>query len=651
MASFANAVASEANDTFEGDDLRWWRPGIQEGERYINLLAAVDRISQNNEWRKQQFEKALRLYSAVPMMAFGGGGVIRPAHMRGSRLSLNVVKAVGDAYVSVVTKDEPKVSVVTSGASWDLQQRAEMLEKFLDGQFYESRVYKTAPSFVRDGGVIFGTGYRKAYIRGRGTSARIVVERVKPFEIQIDDNDGQDGTPMCLYQRKWVDRFVLMTMYRDEPEKMRAIQRCKRQIDAHSGLINPLTSADQILVTEAWRLPSGELEEDEETDGRHSMVVATCDLEDEPWPHPWFPFVKHERQDGTIGAWGIPIAEDLEGIQVEINTLLMKSSQSIRRCGSPHVLVENGSEVNTSKLDNDEGSIIRYTGAKPEVYVPTAVVPPELYAQLDRLVARSFDMEGIPQAAAAGTIPTNLESGKAQEVYLAITDRRMVNAITNYHESYRDLAVIVLALARHIVEHENPDYAVRLPPLRKGEGLKQILLRDVDLEADEYLLKLWPTNRLADDPGARIGQVEKMADAGWVTPDAAKRLMRLPDTEEEDLLENSSYYSVQTAIADALREGQWTNPRPYWNLQQATKQVIDGLNDAERRRCPEDRLQVLRDLLTAIGETTAGIDQPQAPAQMATAPGTPMPPPKPGAAPPPGAPPGPPPPPAPAAAA
>jgi hypothetical protein len=592
---------------------------VPTGERYIDLLACVDRICQANEWRKQAFEKALRLYSAIPMLNFGGGGIVRPMSMRGGRLSLNVIKSVSDTFVSMVTHDDPKISVVTDGGDWSLQQRAKLLEKFIDGQCYESGVNQRDPLVVLDGGGLFGKGYYKTFVRGEGERARIIIERVAPWEIQIDDQDGQYGDPRCMYQRKWIDRFVLLRLYKDDPKKVDAIRRAQRSVDPHTGTTNPLSNADQLLVTEAWRLPSDHGEDD----GRHCLVIHTCDLEDEPWQYSWFPFATYARQELPFGSWGIPIVDDLEGIQEEINTLLMRASTAMRRCGAPHILVENDSEVNTEALDNDEGTIIRFTGpTPPTVQVAGNVVPPELYQQLDRLDAKAYQVTGVPQAQAQGEAPANLESGKAYQVYLQATDKRMKVAISNYHEMRRQLAIRIIALGKYIVENENPKYAVKVTP--KRGGMRKVFFSDAQLDEEEYVLKLWPTNGLASDPGARMGIVEKWSDAGWIAPDQAKRLLDMPDLDEANSLENASYNRVEQAIEDALESGEWTEPDPFMNLEQAKGQITAAINEAERNRAPQDRIQILRDLLAAVGDLQAGIGEPETPQTQASAGGTPV---------------------------
>jgi hypothetical protein len=601
----------------DADDMRWWRPDVPDGERNRSLLECVDRICSANEWRKHQFERAMRLYAAVPPNMFGVGGTAQMMTRRNNRLSLNVVKNCSDSFVSIVTKDEPKISFVTEGGDWGMQQRAKKLEKFIEGQFYESKVFARSPLVVLDGGGLFGTGWLKAFIRGTGEKARIVIERVAPWEIQIDEQDGQYGDPKAVYQRKWIDRFVLMSQFRDEPEKLEAIRRVKKSIDPHSGVTQPLTQADQILVTEAWRLPSDEGEDD----GRHCIVIPGCDLVDEPWEYSWFPFVSYTRQDAPFGAWGISIADDLEGIQYEINNLMMQASRGMRLCGAAHVLIEQGSEVNFSAWDNETGSKIEYLGVKPEIYVPTNVVPPELYPQVDRLRNSAYELTGIPQAAAQGMPAPNLESGKAQEIALTISDRRLIVAIKNYHEMFRRLALIVLELGRVIAE-ENPKYAVRVAD--KRGGMKKIFLSEADMRDDEYVVKLWPTNGLADEPAARMGQVEKMADAGWLAPDEAKRLLDMPDLEEANNLENASYNAVEGIISEILDEGRYTEPVPLLNIAQAQKQVQFAWIRAWRANAPQDRLALLQDFLEALGELAGGIGQPQAPAQQASAGGTPV---------------------------
>ena len=61
------------------------------------------------------------------------------------------------------------------------------------------------------------------------------------------------------------------------------------------------------------------------------------------------------------------------------------------------------------------------------------------------------------------------------------------------------------------------------------------------LDDSEFVLKLYPTNALVDDPAARIQQVQDMMTAGIVDAKAGRRLLDMPDINEFEDYENANY--------------------------------------------------------------------------------------------------------------
>ena len=610
---------SEPSSYDEFRDAAWWPVELTDDERADKLIAMVRAIRASQQTRKDADYARLRSYTTGPMMGFGMAAA--PRTMTSGtvrRISLNVIKNVSDAFTATVTKDRPKVSFVTEGGDWGLQQKARSLEKFIEGQFYECGVYEMAPQIVLDGGGIFGKGFFKVYIAGENKKARIKVERVFPWEILVDEQEGLYGeaeTPR-MYQEKWIDRLILLSQYKDDDEKREAIKRASRDTQPNTG-VGYNSKADQLLVTEGWSLPTA----DGEKDGRHTIAIQGCTLEDEVWEWDFFPFVTYSKQPAPVGYWGISICDNLDGIQCELNTLLMRVQTAMRLLGAAHVLVHSQAKVNFAQWDNGIGTKIGWSGSvKPEVFVPTMLVPPEVYEQIVRLNEWAYEVEGIPKTQAEGNVPDNFDSGKAIDRYMAVTDRRIQVAIHRYHQMFLNMAKVMLELGRKIAE-KNPEYGVKAA-IGKG-GMRKIFLKQNDLREDEYVLKMWPTQALADDPGQRMMQVEKMANAGWVAPDQAKRLLDFPDLEEANDLENASYNAVEDVIQEMLQEGRYNAPQPYLNLEQAKKQVQLALVKAWRDHVAEDRQQLLRDWLQDAADL-AGIGQPQMPQTMASVGGTPV---------------------------
>ena len=611
----ANTTVSYYSPDFA--DQRWYVRDMADFERLKRMQSAVSRIRKTQIWRKESDLRHMRLYGNLPIMGFGLANYARPVTLTGSKVGLNVVKNCSDAFVAKITKDRPKVTFVTSGGDWDLQQRARELEKFVDGQFYELGIYDAYPLVVLDA-CIFGTGFMKFFIHGTGENARIKCERVFPWEIVIDDQEGLYGEPRSIYQRKWIDRAVLMAAYGTTEALKRKIGQAKRDVDDVDGLGFDST-ADQVLVTQGWHLPSFPRSTKDNTDGRYTVMIENGILYDEPYACDHLPFVKYVRQRPPMGYWGIGLSEELAGLQLELNVLMQKVQRSFHLLGVGHWFVEQTSKVNSQKIDNDI-SVIRYTGKMPQVVAPEPV-PQQIFAHIDRIYQRCYEVTGISQLEAQSQKPTGLNSGKAIDSYLDITTERFNVSVRLYQQAYVDSAKLVLELSRIITKDYNPEFDVMAPDKNAAHHVK---FKENELQDDEYLLKLFPTNALSDEPAERMAQVQAMASANWIDAQDAKRLLDFPDLERAADIENASYNAVERCISRALKEKKYIGPQPFLGLTQAMRQVQLALVTAWSDGYPDDRLQLLRDWLSdaqELLERAAEAANPPPPAMPGAVPG------------------------------
>jgi hypothetical protein len=580
-------------------------------------------------WRKENDLRHARLYGNQPLMGFGLANYARPNTLNGSKVGLNVVKNCSDAFTAQVTKDKPKVTFLTSGGDWDLQNRARELEKFVDGQFYELDLYNVFSQVVLDA-CIWGNGFLKFFVSGEGEEARIHCNRVFPWEIIVDDQEGLYCEPRNLYQRRWVDRLVLLADFGTDGALRKKICEAKRDTDDVDGFGYDST-ADQVLVTEAWHLPSKMGEKDpKKQDGRHTIAIENTILWDEQYDQDHFPFVVYRRQKPPLGYWGIGLAEELQGLQLELNTLMQKVQKSFHFLGYGHWFVENSSKVNTQKIDNDI-SIIRYTGERPHVEAADPISE-QIFEHIERIKTNCYEITGISQLQAQSQKPKGLNSGKAIDSYLDITTERFNVSLRIFQQCFIDSAKMVLELSRVITERYNPDFDVVSPD--KGGKAAHVHFKKNELRDDEYILQLFLTNKLSDEPSERMQQVQSMAEAGWIDAQDAKRLLDFPDLQRAADLDNASYDAVESCISRALKEGVYKTPQPYLNLAQGMRQVQMALIRGWVDNVPEDRLKLLRQwLLDAQELLTRAMPPPPPPAMPGLNPG--LPPGMPGAPPPP----------------
>ncbi len=594
------------------------------------LTSTIARIYRAQDWRRRADLHHARMYSAVEMPGLGRRSRT-PVKFAQSRLAFNVTKNACDTLTAKIAKSRPLPMFLTNGGNWKQKRKARGLSKFVEGQFAASKVFETIPAVVLDTSV-YGTGFVKVVRDG----TRISVDRIYPWELLVDEAEGIYGTPACIYQIRWIDRRKLMRMY---PEKAGEIASCTATfIDSLDVRTANGTTADQVLVAEAWCTADGE-----ESPGRRAVVIANATLEDEPYTEETAPILALRRQVNLEGFWGIGVAQELSGIQFEINVMATKLQRSHHLLGNAIWMLPESAGIPTGHISNELGLMLRYKGiAPPAVYTPS-VIAPEAYNYLMQLIGKAYELAGISQLSATSQKPAGLNAGIALETYNDIETERFLCFGRNLENLCIDIARRMVVLGREIAEDE-PGFFTNVA--KKGY-VDKIIFKDVVLPDDEYVIQVYPTSMLAKTPAARLDQVNVLAQNQWITAEEAKMLLDFPDLESVTWRESASYRMAEKSIDAILDDGSWTPPLPVMNLEQARKMALLAYLDAYQDEVEPAHLEMLlewSDACLAYAGDGAANDAGQQPLPTETPPQEPGPmpdtPPAPQAPPmPPGAPP------------
>lgn len=626
-------------------DARWY---LADDKHVANKLTTVAKaIRKNDQARKANFERYASLYSNLPILGLTPRRYTQQqVNISRDKLALNVIKSCSDSFVAKLTNEKPRISCVTTGGSWDMQRRAHMLETFLDGQFYETDFYETAPLVALDMAV-FGTGTVKIYSDGEGEDERICLERVMPLDTFVDDAEAFSGPKYVRsrYQEKYIDRLVAMAAFADGDdelaEKLATAPRDETDPQAQAGVTDN-TYTDTIRIVEGWHLPSRAGAED----GRHTIACGDILIFDEKWDKPYFPFVDLYRQKPQAGVWGIGLAEELQGIQFELNWIANAIRRATRMSGTLRWWVENGSNVNTQYISDIIGSVGRYSGTPPIAMTPP-IAAPELYEREKWLQSEAYSLSGVGELSATSSAPANEESGKAKEIRLDTESERFSPAFTEYHLFFYKVARQIIALSREIGER-NASFKVKA--VDRGQMMKVISWADIHLEEDEYFLQMVPTNALARDPSRRVQQLIDRVNAGLMTQQQAQRLDNsfIPDLQAEDDYTNASFNLTMRMITNIVEDGHYDPPEVFMDLgHNENGQFVAGESvrrfqmariKARMDDVPEDRCELLERWMVQARDLV--MNPPQDPtAQLGNELNKPPPPPPapPGAQPPPGA--------------
>ena len=608
---------------------RWWMPEFK-GTRGEHVTQVAAQLYRESEALRMGMWRWASLYANDPFLSTQLGFVPRTrnfgqASTRPSPLALNAVKAVSDTYVALLTADRPKVSVVTSGADDELQRDAADLEKFIEGVFYENRIYRTALAVNYDV-CKCGMGVVKICDE-RPRRTHITIERVMPWEILADPDDALYGDPQCIYHVRRFDRIILQELWPDFAD----------QIASKGGNISEFapapagtggSRADYVVVVEAWRKPPSA-----DVPGMHVIACGEVCLLEEEWTRRSFPFEFLYRQRPGDGIWGTSLGQELSGLQLAVNKLL-RDIQRAQNLVVGHYLIENNADVNTGSISDRIGGFIRYRGVKPEYIAPPPVADQNI-VYLQQLWSRCFETIGISQQAAQSQKPAGLNSGKAIMVYADIQSQRFKPSYQEYQDWFLRIGQQVIETARDMDE----EFYVRAAGSKIMKTVSSMAAGK--LEDHEFALKLYPTNALADDPASRIQQVQDLMVAKLLTDKEGRRLLDNPDLEALNDLENASFNLVAKIKHQILDGGEYIPPEPYMDLGipwspaapaqpgEAIKYMQNSYLMAKMGGVREDRLERLdRWITTAM--SILNKDRPPVPP-----PGLPLPP---GAMPPPGAP-------------
>lgn len=594
--------------------LRWWTMDKEDAHNGLSAAIGVIRDRASTVDRHKQNLLYASLYGSSPILGFGLANYARYASV--TRIALNVTQNAIDALVAKVTKNRPRPTFTTVEGDFEAREKAEDMGSFVNGQFYQLNYYEKAPACALDA-CVYGTGALKIYEK----DGEPAIDRVMPWEILVDDREALYGTPRTIYQRKYYDKAVVIEQFvnsrddldEDEKEELRDIVERGGGGEPDADDFDYDDSSDQIRVFEGWHLRSGK----DANDGKHIIAVHDVAFVLEDYDEDDFPFEFLRPMRQPMGFWGIGVCEKLAGLQGEINRIVRDLQAAMHLLAKPHWMVENGSKVSTAHLNNDIATIIRYSGAPPTVYVPQAMGT-DVFQLLQWYYQVAYEITGISQLSAQSQKPPGLNSGVAIRSYLDVETERFTDFVRCYENLTKGVSEKLVAVTRRIASKKK-DYSVSA--ITKG-GLKPIKFSEADLK-DQAVIQIFPTSMLPETPAGKLAFVQEMMGANGTPPlmdsDEALDLIDWPDTAAYAKRRGAARKIIERNIA-AMKRGIGVTPEPMDNHTLALKIVNEAYHEARLDGLDEDRLQLIRNYLTATNDEIQKQKPPPAPPMPALMP-------------------------------
>jgi len=556
---------------------KWWLS--KNNDLAQNVTAFVSYTDKQQSYRSSDNLKHAKLYgnyeiSGLDAYSYNKTNV---AYNTSHRVTLNIVQSMIDTVVSKITKNKPRPNFLTEGGNFTLQQKAKKLTKFVDGIFGSTNFYEKASKAFLDG-CIFGTGAVKIFT----ANGEIQCERVFIEEIKVDDTEAFYSKPRQLHQVKHIHKDVLMGMF---PKKANLIEQASSAQDNYPGSTAELRNREMIKVTESWRIPSTK----NGKDGKHAITINELTLLDEPYTKSYFPFVFFRWGERPVGFFGQGLAEQLVGLQLEINKILRTIQVSMHLVSVPKLLVEASSKIVTAHLNNKIGGIIKYAGTPPS-YAQLGTIPPDLFSHLDRLYARAYEISGISQLSAQSQKPAGLDSGKALREYSAIESERFLSVARRYENGFIEAAELMIDIARDLYK-SNKELKIKA---KGSKFIETIKWSEVDMEEDKYMLDIFPASSLSQTPAGRLQDVQELMEAGFIGKEDGLKLLDFPDLEAANNMLNADAQNLDRVIEVMMDKGTYISPEPYQNLENAVRKVQQAYLMYRMQGADEDRLELLR---------------------------------------------------------
>jgi hypothetical protein len=556
-------------------DLRWWRAD----EPHEAVWSQVRRISRSTGARQKQDVFYACLYDDAELGALMHGSQAINEWTPQTMVT-NLVKRQVDAFVARMSKARPVPMALTNGGTYAEQRRAKALSKFGEGVLEHVKYWDTRPNLLRDGAV-FGTGLAHNYRVGK----KLVHERVYPWEIRIDPREAQYGSPRTIYVLRFVDRLVLMERF---PKHAEAILEAEARFEDAAWDIGFDETSDLVLVIEGWHLPSGEGAKD----GAHVICVNNTTLVNEEYKRDYFPFTKWDFSPGITGWWGTGLAQQLEGLQYEANSIGLRLQEQGWMTGT-YVWTPPDVGFEIDHLDNGVWTHI-VSEVEPRFHNPSPWHP-QLFDYYLFLRGRAAAEETrLSEMAVRGEKPSGLDSGEALRRWNQLDDEAFLPQGRADERSTIDTMWQFFDLCDEIIESEG-HFRVRAERREYGESvLEELDYAKVRMDREKFTLRVFPTSMLKGTPAENYQTVREWMADGLISQDEVYSLLDLPDVQRVLNLRGAARRAVEKILQDILDaddpEGAYVYPEPPMNLELCRALGLQVFLDAFTRNADEENL-------------------------------------------------------------
>lgn len=542
--------------------------------------AVIDVVAEIQRRQSTTFDRFIKLEALYDPNAIGAGGAYRSTSEALGVVTENVIASNVDTVTAVVATTEVRARFLTDDGDWSTQRTARLLEWYAGGLSTLLEIPAKCRAAFK-AAAKKGTGLVKVYA---GAFDDIAVEEVQIDDVIVDDQETRAGAPprQIHQQRAGVDRDELRARF---PAFATEIDRAQT-----GNLRNWRTwsyralGENDLVVIESWRLPIGRRGHKGYVPGRHTIVIDGADLLDEPWHKDRFPFARIVWTERTGSWYGISGAERIAGQQRALNKRNWQIDRALDQGASRTTYVRPADANLAVKTVNTIGTIAVVKGDYPRTEIPP-VVSGETYANRTEMKSSAFEEFGVSRLAAQSVKPAGIDSGVAMREYRDQTTQRFAPQEKAFEALYLDVVWLVLDACK--------DLGAAAPTVmrRTRYGAKRIPWAQVDMR--DTRVQIAAASTISRTPAGRLQTVVEWAQAGIVSQDEARRLLRHPDLERAMSLYTAALEGIEHAI-EAIEDGAIVMPEPFDHLELIVKRGMMAYQKDRDDGAPEEVLEGIR---------------------------------------------------------
>lgn len=596
-------------------ELKWWNPKHESPGRALVNSAQVIEESADFKLRCDLNLATARMVEGGPVPALhaysGRFGVGMLSALNADPVIFNAMRAVVMAATNQIAKGRPQPRATTTGGDQTAQRRAGGLTSFCKAVRMANRADELYPKawFMACSADVAGVHYFE-------NNGRIQIEPIFANELIFNPNESLFGMPRRWIRRRFMDKQVVASTWGKGNPKLRdAIDQAETIDLTELGM-----PSDMLRLYAGWSMPS----QPGKKDGRYVVAMANKDgmadegvMVDEPWERPRPPIELIVWEPSMVGPYGKSLGAQLAPLQISLNKNLYKAEQNLRMVAVPRLFVETGSNIDTGKLGNMPGDVIKGNRA-PQFLLPQAIGE-EMFRYIADTITRMYQIAGVNEQIAQGQKPPGLNSSVALQTHTDLVAARQALAQERYEALVcrGDEQIIWLAEEMH-------KRGTKLSVMANdGDALEKIDYANVRLDEGEYVVEVQPESPLPTTPaGKKDFAIQLASSPSPLLQERAAEMLQALDPEADLATATAVQRAIDADLESILEDGEYAQPEPYYGadaLKEGVRRAQALFAQGRINKVPQRHLDLLAQWMD---DSTAAAGPPPMPA--VAAPGLPL---------------------------